>query len=59
MENDSARDMMIERILTLLSSHENVYVGEDNIKQLACSIADESFSVFGISDKEQEQPWKP
>ena len=55
---DSVRDVMKDRMRSLLRSHEGVNLGENAIYELACDIADEAFSVCGISAKEQDEPWK-
>ena len=55
---DTVRDVMEDRMRNLLRAHEGINLGEDAIYELACDIADEAFSVCGISAKEQEEPWK-
>jgi len=56
-DNNTVRDVMKDRIRDLLAGYfriDNLDVDAD----LVANIADEAFSVTGISEKEQDEEWK-
>ena len=54
--SDSVRDVMFERMDKLLRKAMPT-LGMDQLAQLLIDVADEAFSVCGISDKEQKEEW--
>ena len=53
---ETVRDVMFQRMNKLLLITVPT-LGMDQHAQLVIEIADEAFSVCGISDKEQEEDW--
>jgi len=55
-DNDTVRDVMKDRIRGLLAEFLRGFPDID-FNELVCDIADEAFSVCGISEKEQDEEW--
>jgi len=55
-DNNSVRDVMKDRIRDVLADHCGIPMIDVNT-ELVCDIADEAFSVCGISEKEQDEEW--
>ena len=56
IDNNTVRDVMKDRIRDLLEEYLDHKPGFDRY-ELVCDIADEAFSVCGISEKEQDEEW--
>jgi len=59
-DNDTVRDVMKDRIRNLLEEYFKSYMiaYSGNVDaDLIANIADEAFSVCGISEKEQDEEW--
>ena len=54
--NNTVRDVMKDRIRDLLADYCGIPMIDVN-NDLVCDIADEAFSVCGISEKEQDEEW--
>jgi len=61
-DNNTVRDVMKDRIRDLLAGYFKTHIPTLGITQidadLVANIADEAFSVVGISEKEQDEEWK-
>lgn len=57
MDETTVRDVMKDRLVDALSEHIPPLRFTD-LYEIACELADEAFSVCGISEKEQDEPWK-
>lgn len=59
-DNNTVRDVMKDRIRDLLEEYFDNYVAGYSgtiDADLVANIADEAFSVCGISEKEQDEEW--
>jgi len=53
---NSIRDVMKDRIRDILAEYYKIDPVEVDA-DIVCSISDEAFSVCGINEKEQDEPW--
>ena len=57
MAGNSVRDVMKDRVRDLLAEYHKIDLLEVD-DDLVANLADEAFSVCGISEKEQDEPWE-
>ena len=54
---NTLRDVMKDRLRSVLAERFDLKEYFDIINELVCDLADEVFSVCGISEKEQDERW--